>query len=116
MRWIAFAIALAGCSTPVAETYTLIVTEARVGTELRINGASVDLGGSVPRMLTITYDFNSAADAMQTSYLLETFGGGTKLAELTIAPRGCDGVETEHVAVAADGKLSITADDCAPAM
>ena len=118
MRWIAIVVALgvAACTTPVPETYQLAFTENRANTELRINGAAIDGGGAAPRTLTLTYDFASAADAKTASYLLETYAGGGKLAELTVAPRGCDGTETAAILIVVDGSITLSADDCTPAV
>jgi hypothetical protein len=118
MRWIAIVVALgvAACTNPVPETYQLAFTENRANTELRIDGAAVDGGGAAPRTLMITYNFASAGDAKLASFKLETYMAGGKLSELTVMPRGCDGTETAAILIALDGSLTLSADDCTPAV
>ena len=112
MRWIAIAIALGACTTDASEMFTMSFTEHRADTALSVNGTMIDGGGAVPRSLSITFDF-AQVDAPTKQYLVETFGGGAKLAELAVVPRSC-ATETVALTVNADGTITLATDTCTP--
>ena len=112
MRWIAIAIALGACTTDASEMFTISFIEHRADTAVAVNGTMIDGGGGVPRSLSISFDF-AQVDAPTKHYLVETFGGGAKLAELTVVPMSCT-TETDALTVNTDGTITLASDTCTP--
>lgn len=116
MRWIAIVCALAGaaCTSEGSVTFALALRVDRPSTAISINREQVDAGGAAPRTLDVSYSFAAWADATRATYLLESFDGATKLAELTVAPAGCatGSAETQVIDVHADGTFSVADDHC----
>ena len=110
---IGLALACASCSTDPPVTFDLGIRVDRASTQVDINGATVDGGGSVPRTISVGYDFTDWSAASHAHYLLESFAGGGKLADLTVTPTCNTGVrETAVIDLQADGTFSIASDGC----
>ncbi len=109
--WIALLL-VSACTADASETFTLAFTENRADTEVKIDGTMVDGGGAAPRSLSISYDFAQSA-ATSTQFLVETFAGGVKLAELTVTPMQCT-TETDGLTVNADGSITLESETCTP--
>jgi hypothetical protein len=110
---IGLALACASCATDTTVTFAISVRVARASTQVDINGATVDGGGAVPREISVSYDFTDWTAAKNAHYLLESFAGGGKLGELTVAATCATGAaETAVIDLQADGTFSIAADGC----
>jgi hypothetical protein len=116
---VAISIALGGavaCRADREVTLELRLEVNRASTEIRVDGAMIDGGGAVPRTVVKRYSYVSWPDEKSAPPLvIETYGNGSKLGEVTVAVHGCaDAAITEstRVIVTGDGSLALDCSTC----